>query len=42
MTRLFISAILFLTLAIPSYAVDLTLNNTPAQVYFIMVDARMP
>ncbi len=34
MTRLFISAILFLTLVIPSFAIDLTLNNTPTQVYF--------
>ena len=34
MTRLFISAILLLTLTVPSFATDLTLNNTPAQVYF--------
>lgn len=34
MTRLIISAILFLTLAVPSLATDLTLTNTPAQVYF--------
>lgn len=34
MTRLFISMIFILTLAVPSFATELTLNNTPAQVYF--------
>lgn len=34
MKRLFISAILLLTITAPSFARALTLNNTPAQVYF--------
>lgn len=34
MKRFLISALLLFSVTAPSYATDLTLNNTPAQVYF--------